>query len=91
MSRYILGKVFYLLTTAPNNEKGEYMKTTEENERDIDLYNDMMRIGKRNGVERYMPSINILNNIFRLKRSSSLSEKLKFMKKKPLKIQRKMD
>ena len=26
---------------------GEYMETMEENERDNDLYNDMMRIGKK--------------------------------------------
>ena len=57
------------------------METMEENERDNDLYNDMMRIGKKNGVERYLPSSSILNNIIRLKRSSLLSENPKFMKK----------
>ena len=80
MSRYILGKALHLITSNQNDESREFLNRAKGNKKEDESYIDMMRLGKRNDKEKYWQSNNILNNIFRLKKSSLLSENLKSMK-----------
>ena len=80
MGRYLLGKALHLLTSTKKDENREFMNRIKENTKD-DSYKDKMRLGKRNEKETYLPSNSQLNNVFRLKKSSSLSENQESMKR----------